>query len=78
MGVPVITSSTPAYERAMQRAGLKMTCNDNNDWFNLLNKYITSQEDREYSAIAGKRVADENYSEETVLRNWDKVFDSIF
>ncbi len=78
MGVPVITSATPAYERAMQRAGLKMTCNDNNDWFNLLNKYITSQEDREYSAIAGKRVADENYSEETVLRNWDKVFDSIF
>ena len=78
MGVPVITSETPAYERAMKRAGLEMTCKDNNDWFNMLDKYIVSQEEREYSAIAGKRVADEYYSEENVLKNWDRVFDSIF
>jgi len=77
MGVPVIASATPAYERAMKKAGLNMTCTNNKDWFHMLDKYISSHESRELAGIAGKRIAEEDYSEEDILRRWDKVFESI-
>ena len=78
MGVPVITSATPSYERAMKEAGLDMTCRNKIEWIEMLDKYIMSQESRQVAGIAGGKIANENYSEDKTLRQWDEVFQSIF
>ena len=64
-------------KKAMKKAGLNMTCTNNKDWFHMLDKYISSHKSRELAGIAGKRIAEEDYSEEDILRRWDKVFESI-
>ena len=78
MGMPVITSATPAYNRTMKSAGLDMTCKSEKDWYEVLEKYITSKESREIAGTSGKRIAEKDYGEECILRRWDYVFESIF
>ena len=77
IGVPVITSATPAYDRAMKKAGLDMTCSNKEEWLDMLDKYIMSHESRQVSGIAGKRMVDESYSQNDTLKQWDEVFESI-
>ena len=78
MGVPVITSTTPSYERTMKKADLDMTCLNKAEWLEMLDKYIMSEESRQIAGIAGRKTANENYSENETLRQWDEVFQSIF
>jgi len=78
MGMPVITSATPAYERAMKKAGLEMTCRDKEEWLSMLEKYIISHQSRQTAGIAGRKFVDESYSENETLKQWDEVFQSIF
>ena len=78
MGVPTITSSTPAYERAMTQAGTSMTCSSEKEWVTTLDKYITNEKSRREAGLAGKKIADSQYSEESTLRQWDDLFESVF
>lgn len=77
MGMPVITSATPSYIRAMNKAGLDMVCKTKDDWCAMLEKYILNQNAREKAGILGRNSACENYSEDDILDRWDKVFISI-
>ena len=77
MGLPVITSATPSYDRAMQKAGLDMTCKSKKEWLDMLDRYIMSHESRRKAGIAGKHIADTHYSENEMLKQWDQVFRSI-
>ena len=77
MGVPVITSETPAYGRAMEKAGLEMTCKTKTEWFEMLDKYIMDAELRQTSGKAGKRTTEGEYSEKKTLSQWDDLFASI-
>jgi len=78
MGIPVVTSSTPAYERAMSKAGKRMTCFNDKEWVSTLEKYIVSEKSRREAGLAGKTVAETEYSEESTLRKWDDLFDTLF
>ena len=44
----------------------------------MLDKYITSHESRKVAGIAGKQTADESYSENNILKQWDELFQSVF
>jgi len=77
MGVPTITSATPAYERAMKKANLDMSCKTKDEWLSKLEKYIKDEKSRETAGVSGKRVADTEYSEAGILKKWDDMFDSI-
>ena len=77
MGVPVITSTTPSYERTMKKADLDMTCLNKAEWLEMLDKYIMSEESRQIAGIAGRKIANEHYSEDKTLKQWDEVFQSI-
>ncbi len=78
MGMPTITSATPAYERAMAKAGLPMTCHDENEWFNTLEKYMTDETARRTAGRAGRSLAESDYGEKIILQQWDKLFSSLF
>ncbi len=77
MGIPTITSATPSYSRAMNKAGLQMTCNTKQDWQEILEKYI---EDKSLRASAGKKgraYVLENNNDERILKQWDDLFESV-
>ena len=78
MGMPAVTSATPAYERAMTKAGLSMTCRNEDEWLATLEKYIGDETARRAAGMAGRCLAESNYGEEIILRQWDKLFDSLF
>ncbi len=78
MGVPTITSATPAYDRVIAKAGLHMTCNNDEEWFKTLEKYMTDETARHAAGVAGKKLAESDYSEEVILQQWDKLFNSLF
>lgn len=77
MGVPVVTSTSPAYIRAMQGCGLPMTCLTTDDWIRLLEYYMGDEEARRDAGQRGLAYANEHYSEETILKRWDDVFASV-
>ena len=77
MGMPTLVSATPAYKRAMDKAGLSMTCQDQEDWQNNLIRFIESKVEREKAGQKGKACAESHYSEEKILRQWDNLFTSI-
>lgn len=77
LAMPVITSATPAYARAMSRAGLDMSCVNESEWEIMLNYYIESAEARCRAGRAGLDCASRDYSEEAIITQWDLVFESL-
>ena len=77
MGMPVIVSSTPAYRRVMVQCGLDLCCRDDSQWLAKLEELIADSAKRESVAIKGKAFADQYYSEEEYLKQWDCLFQSV-
>jgi hypothetical protein len=79
MGIPTLTSATPAYERVNKNAGLtQMICYNQLDWLNKIQKFksISITERKELSDRAKKNVA-ELYCPELLYKKWDAIFLSI-
>jgi len=77
MGVPAITSATPAHSRAMARAGLEMTCATVEEWRAMVERYMDDHAAREAGGRKGMEAARTIYSEERMLQGWDEVFASL-
>jgi glycosyltransferase involved in cell wall biosynthesis len=77
MGIPTITSATPSYSRAMANAGLSMICKTQQDWQQVLERYIEDKSLRESAGIKGKAFALEHNDEEKTLEQWDKLLESL-
>lgn len=77
LGMPVVTSATPAYRRAMNRAGMDLTCSTENEWYATLKRMIQSKELRKESAIKGREYSEDKFDECKILSQWDAVFASI-
>ena len=77
MGVPVVTSATPAYVREMRAAGLDMACASKEEWFNKLAHYISDEDARRETARRGNAYVATRYSEEALLSRWDNLFRTL-
>jgi glycosyltransferase involved in cell wall biosynthesis len=78
LGMPVLASATPAYERAMQRAGADLLCHDAAEWRTQLERMIASRpSDLERFGQSCRFFADRAYSREEFLRRFDAVFQAI-
>ena len=75
--MPVVASATPAYKRAMEKAGNKDIAISDNDWIYLLNKMICDKEYRTQSAVNGKKYVDMYHNEKVILEKWDALFESV-
>ena len=78
MGMPTITSATPAYNRSMDRAGLAMTCTNEKQWIDTIEKYLIHENLRREAGLAGKKLVDTEYNEEVTLKKWDLLFRSLY
>ena len=77
MGMPVVTSASPAYVRTMQAAGMNLYANDASEWFNSLSSLITNEQMRRELGTKGKNYADREFSESSLLFKWDAVFENL-
>lgn len=77
LGVPTLTSRTPAYLRCMNRAGLDLTCETPKDWEEKLTRLASDSEARRRSRDAGLSYVREFHSDEDLLRRWDTAFASV-
>jgi hypothetical protein len=78
LGVPTLTSATPAYARAMARAGLDLACRSLGEWHERLAALAGSPERRAVAAARGLETANGAYSSQEMLRRWDAVLDSLW
>ena len=77
LGVPVLTTATPAYRRAMQGAGLDMTCSSEADWEKYILRCIAEADFRRKAGEAGRRYTESVHPESRLLQSWDAVFESV-
>jgi len=77
MGMPVVTSATPAYERAMRAAGLSLTCRTEDEWLTTLERLMLDENPRREAGRLGAAHAEAAYSESGLLARWDDVFRSV-
>jgi len=77
MGMPAVTSATPAYDRAMRGAGLDLTCAHAGDWLAVLERFILDETARREAGTRGKAYVEGEFSEEKLLGCWDNVFASL-
>jgi glycosyltransferase involved in cell wall biosynthesis len=77
IGLPVLTSPTPAYRRVMTKAGLEGTCDGISDWRNKITKIISSSVERNRHAILAKKLIVSDYSKEKIISQWDDLLLSL-
>ncbi len=77
MGVPTVTSATPAYLRAMREAGLDMTCRSEDEWVRTLERLMDDEEARRSAGRRGREHVTTAFAEERLLAKWDGVFASL-
>jgi len=78
IGLPVLTSNTPAYNRVMEQAGLDCTCSTFDDWRVMIERFAFSEESQK--KILVDRAASylkKFHSKELILNKWDLIFKSV-
>ena len=79
LGLPVVASASPANVRAASLAGLsdRVLCSTVEDWRRILESLHARPEDRLAIAEAGQAAALTAYSEESLVRRWDRLFETL-
>jgi glycosyltransferase involved in cell wall biosynthesis len=77
MGMPTVTSATPAYVRVMDAAGQSLYCRDSGDWERALRTLAEDEAARREAGTGGREYAEREYSEERLAAAWDAVFAGI-
>jgi len=78
MGIPVITTDTPAYQRVMDQAGLDYCCATTEDWVRKIERLVG------LDRYARKELVEKTndyinrfHSKEIILKKWDRIFVSL-
>ena len=77
LGLPCLTSPSPAYVRVTNQAGVNGACEDSNAWhlnFNhLLNDYTFAYNE----IVRGQNYLSENHTRRILLEKWDRAIESV-
>jgi hypothetical protein len=77
MGMPVVTSATPAYSRVMDEAGLPLACKNDSEWISALEKLLHSEEVRRAAGEKGMEFVNQKHSKNQLIEKWDQIFQTI-
>lgn len=77
MGMPVVTSASPAYVRAMHAAGMDYTVKYEADWLTTIERLMSDESARRKAGMLGKAYTEQKFSELSLLARWDAVFLSL-
>lgn len=77
LGLPCLTSPTPAYIRVSSFAGSDTICYSENDWRTKLESILGDTEIAENIVNRGQAYLSEFHHQELLLEKWDRVFASV-
>lgn len=78
IGIPVLTSATPAYKRVMEQAGLDYYCTSHSDWVNKISSFVNNSPEQSRTDIEkALRYLKKTHNKEYIIKNWDEIFLSV-
>ena len=77
MGMPVVSSATPAYTRAMKAAGIDLSCSTEAHWQATLERVMVDDTLRRDAGDRGQAYVSREFGDEVLLARWDMVFASL-
>jgi hypothetical protein len=76
LGLPTITSATPAYARVSNISGSDIVCGSDTEWREKLN-LLHNQDYAEDLVRRGQDYLKENHTKELLLQKWDTAIQSV-
>ena len=77
LGLPCLTSPSPAYLRVAKKANVDSICNSPTDWLSKISEVIENRDFAEENARLGQAYLKEFHSSEQLLERWDRAFESV-
>jgi hypothetical protein len=77
LGMPVVTSGTPAYRRCMQAAGLDNACGSTSDWARALQALLADATARRSAGAAGREYVERHCGTPALVQRWDHLLASV-
>lgn len=77
LGLPCLTSPSPAYVRVSRKAGVKVVCNSLSEWADNFHQILVDPDYAHNHIIAGQNYLRENHNRAQLLKKWDFVFESV-
>ena len=78
IGIPTLTSATPAYKNVMDAAGLNLYCSSSDEWVRKIEEYMNSS--IEYRKAIVEKANDylhKFHNKDQILNNWEGIFNSL-
>ena len=77
LGLPCLTSPSPAYVRVAHQAGVNATCSNLNEWTENFNRILEDPDFAYSQALAGQNYLRENHNRTLLLNKWDSAVESV-
>jgi len=77
LGLPCLTSPSPAYVRVATAAGVDVICNSQDDWLAKIDELIQNPTYACEQVLRGQEYILERHSRDILLDKWDQVVDSV-
>ena len=77
LGLPCLTSPSPAYKRVSRKAGVSAVCNNLEEWHSNLYRLMNDSRVAHDEIIAGQNYLRDYHNKKTLLSKWDIAFQSV-
>jgi len=77
LGLPCLTSPSPAYIRVATNAGVNATCLNLEEWSRNFKRILNDYDFSYHQITLGQNYIRENHSKLSILKKWDLAFESV-
>jgi hypothetical protein len=77
LGLPCLTSPSPAYVRVSQKAGVNAVSNTLKEWTDNFNRLLNDPVSAHNEVLAGQNYLRENHNKTILLAKWDAAIESV-
>jgi hypothetical protein len=77
LGLPCLTSSSPAYERVENDSGVNLTCKTSDEWMDSLDLLLHDEKAAYEHVLRGQQYLEQFHNEKILLDKWDVVFNNL-
>ena len=77
LGLPCLTSPSPAYLRVAKKAKVDSICNSPTEWLSKISEVIENRDFAEENATLGQAYLKEFHNTDLLLERWDRAFESV-
>lgn len=77
LGLPCLTSPSPAYARVAQEAGVTSICDSAEIWLENFSRLLNDPTFAQNEILSGQNYLRDNHNRATLLNKWDLAFESV-